>query len=53
LGKAPDMSGVRVVAGAWLSSCFDKCYVVVDEASGEIVDDGQGYGCNSAQRAQG
>ena len=45
------MSGVRVVAGAALSSNFDKRYVVVDEATGEIVDDAQGYGYKSAQNA--
>lgn len=46
------MSGVRVVASAVLSSDFDKRYVVVDEATGEIVDDAQGYGYRSAQNAQ-
>ena len=45
------MSGVRVVASAALSSYFDKRYVVVDEATGEIVDDAQGYGYKSAQNA--
>ena len=45
------MSGVRVVASAALSSSFDKRYVVVDEATGEIVDDAQGYGYKSAQNA--
>jgi carboxylesterase type B len=45
------MSGVRVVASAALSSNFDKRYVVVDEATGEVVDDAQGYGYKSAQNA--
>jgi hypothetical protein len=45
------MSGVRVIASAALSSNFDKRYVVVDEATGEIVDDAQGYGYKSAQNA--
>ena len=45
------MSGVRVVASAALSSTFDRRYVVVDEATGEIVDDAQGYGYKSAQNA--
>ena len=45
------MSGVRVVASAALSSNFDKRYVVIDEATGEIVDDAQGYGYKSAQNA--
>jgi hypothetical protein len=47
------MSGVRVVASAALSSNVDKRYVVVDEATGEIVDDAQGYGYKSAQNAHG
>jgi hypothetical protein len=45
------MNGVRVVASAALSSNFDKRYVVVDDATGEIVDDAQGYGYKSAQNA--
>jgi hypothetical protein len=45
------MSGVRVVASAALSSNVDKRYVVVDEATGEVVDDAQGYGYKSAQNA--
>ena len=45
------MGGVRVVASAVLSSDFDRRYVVVDEATGEIVDDAGGYGYKSAQTA--
>ena len=45
------MSGVRVVASAALSSNFDRRYVVVDEATGEVVDDAGGYGYKSAQNA--
>jgi hypothetical protein len=30
---------VRVVVGAWLSSTFAKRYVVVEEATGEVLDD--------------
>jgi hypothetical protein len=45
------MSGVRVVASAALSSNFDKRYVVVDEATGEVVDDAQGCGYKSAHNA--
>lgn len=45
-------SGVRVVASAPLSSSGDaRRYVVVDAATGEIVDDAQGYGYKSAQNA--
>lgn len=45
------MSGVRVVVSAALSSSFDRRYVVVDEASGEVVDNAHGYGYTSAQNA--
>ena len=41
-------SGVRVVASAAVSSGYDRRYVVVDAATGEIVDDAQGYGYKSA-----
>jgi hypothetical protein len=43
--------GVRVLASAALSSNFDKRYVVVDEATGEMLDDAQGYGYKSAANA--
>ena len=43
------MSGPRVAVSALLSSNFDKRYVVVEETTGEIVDDAQGY--KSAQNA--
>jgi hypothetical protein len=42
---------VKVVVSASLSSDYDKRYVVVDEASGEVLDDAQGYGYKSAQNA--
>jgi len=45
------MSGARVVVSASLSSNFDKRYVVVDEATGEVLDDAQGYGYKSTQNA--
>jgi len=34
-----------------LSSNFDKRYVVVDEATGEVLHDARGYGYKSAQNA--
>lgn len=42
---------VKVVVSASLSSGVDKRYVVVDEATGVIVDDAQGYGYKTAHRA--
>jgi hypothetical protein len=42
---------VKVVVSASLSSNYDKRYVVVDEATGEVLDDAQGYGYKSAQNA--
>jgi hypothetical protein len=41
---------VKVVVSASLSSC-DKRYVVVDEATGEVLDDAQGYGYKNAANA--
>jgi hypothetical protein len=41
---------VKVVVSASLSSC-DKRYVVVDEATGEVLDDAQGYGYKNAKNA--
>jgi hypothetical protein len=40
-----------VVVSASLSSSFDKRYVVIDEATGEVLDDAQGYGYKSAPNA--
>jgi hypothetical protein len=42
---------VKVVVSAWLSGSYDRRYVVVDEATGEVLDDAQGYGYKSAQNA--
>jgi len=42
---------VKVVVSASLSSTYDKRYVVVDEATGEVLDDAQGYGDRTAQNA--
>ncbi|HEV7360399.1 MAG TPA: hypothetical protein VGN92_04820 [Mycobacterium sp.] len=43
--------GVKVVVSAPLSSNFDKRYVVVVEATGEVLDDAQGYGYKTAKNA--
>jgi hypothetical protein len=42
---------VKVVVSASLSGDYDKRYVVVDEATGEVLDDAQGYGYKTAQNA--
>lgn len=42
---------VKVVLSAALSDGFDKRYVVVDAATGDIVDDAQGYGYKTAKNA--
>ncbi len=43
--------GVKVVVSASLSSGYDKRYIVVDEATGEVLDDAQGYGYKTVQNA--
>jgi hypothetical protein len=42
---------VKVVVSASLSSGYDKRYVVVDEATGDVLDAAQGYGYKTAQNA--
>lgn len=42
---------VKDVVSASLSSSYEKRYVVVDEASGDVFDDAQGYGYKTAQNA--
>ena len=42
---------VKVVVSASLSKNYDKRYVVVDESTGEVLDDAQGYGYKNAQNA--
>ena len=42
---------IAVIESAKLSSEYDKRYVVVDKDSGEILDDAQGYGYKSIQKA--
>ncbi|AOS94792.1 hypothetical protein AN480_27255 (plasmid) [Mycobacterium intracellulare subsp. chimaera] len=41
----------KVVVSAALSSTNNKRYVVVDEATGEVLDDTQGYGYKTAHNA--
>lgn len=42
---------ITVIESAKLSSEYDKRYVVVDKDSGEILDDAQGWGYKSVQKA--
>jgi hypothetical protein len=44
-------SAVRVVVSPSLSEGYDRRYVVVDAATGEVIDDAQGYGYKTAQNA--
>ena len=40
---------VKVVESKTLSSRYDKRFVVVDEETGNVLDDAQGYGYKSKQ----
>ena len=51
MSDMPAAGSVKVVVGAALSDRFEKRYVIVDQASGEVVDDDQGYGYKTAQNA--
>lgn len=45
------MANIVVTESPSLSTRYDKRFVVVDKESGEILDDAQGYGYTSAQKA--
>ncbi|QNJ89942.1 hypothetical protein HZU40_00320 (plasmid) [Mycolicibacterium fluoranthenivorans] len=51
MSDMPAAGSVKVVVSAALSDRFEKRYVVVDEATGDVVDDAQGYGYKTAQNA--
>jgi hypothetical protein len=42
---------VKVIVSPALSRGYDRRYVVIDEATGEVLDDAQGYGYKTAQNA--
>jgi hypothetical protein len=42
---------MKVIVSPWLSKGDDRRYVVVDEATGEVLDDAEGYGYKTAQNA--
>ena len=43
---------MKVIVSPSLSKGYDRRYVVVDEATGEIGDDAQGYGYRTGQNAR-
>ena len=45
------MANIVVVEAQSLSSQFDKRFVIIDKDTGEILDDAQGYGYKTAQKA--
>jgi len=40
-----------VIESAILSTAYDKRYIIIDKATGEILDDAQGYGYKTRQNA--
>lgn len=42
---------IAVIEAENLSSNYDKRYVVIDKDTGEVLDDAQGYGYRSVQKA--
>lgn len=45
------MAEITVVRSDKLSSMFEQRYVVIDKETGEVLDDAQGYGYKSRQKA--
>lgn len=45
------MANIAVVADSSLSGSWDRRYVVIDKDTGEIIDDAQGYGYRTVQKA--
>ena len=45
------MANIAVVESDVLSKGYDRRYVVIDKDTGEILDDAQGYGYKTAQKA--
>lgn len=45
------MSNVKAIRSERLSKPYDSRYVIVDTETGEILDDAQGYGYRTAQKA--
>jgi hypothetical protein len=51
MSEVPAAGSVKVVVSAALSEGFEKRYVVVDAATGDVVGDVQVYGYRTAQNA--
>ena len=45
------MPEIKVIESPELSTPYDKRYVVIDKETGAVLDDAQGYGYKSAQKA--
>ena len=45
------MGKVKAVESLSLSDRYDKRYVIIDEETGEVLDDAQGYGYRTPQKA--
>ena len=45
------MSNVKAIRSESLSKPYDSRFVIVDIETGEILDDAQGYGYKTAQKA--
>ena len=45
------MRNITVIEDKSLSKQYEKRYIVIDEDTGEILDDAQGYGYKSVQKA--
>lgn len=45
------VGNIAVIEAANLSGEYDRRYVVVDKDTGEVLDDAQGYGYKSVQKA--
>lgn len=45
------MGNIKVVESSALSRGRDRRFVVIDEVTGEVLDDAQGYGYKTAQNA--
>ena len=45
------MSNISVIRSTVLSKDFDDRFVIIDKDTGELLDDAQGYGYKTAQKA--
>lgn len=45
------MSKIKVIKSEELSSAYDKRYIIINTETGEVVDDAQGYGYKTPQKA--